>query len=174
MASRLASFLAAILAILLSPSLMPNDAVAQATGAAPGGTPSTSITREEFRQQLLQAFPMEQPAHEGGTLILGDQSDISTVNGILAADSQTFLIAGAVYETLVGGSPIDGQVVPALADSWEISPDGLTYTFHLNQAAKWHDGTDFTAADVEFSFDAVLDPNTGSIYTTTVNDAVAS
>ena len=61
-----------------------------------------------------------------------------------------------------------------LADSWETLADGLTYTFHLNQNAKWHDGVDVTAEDVKFSFDAVLDPNTGSLYTTIVNEAVAS
>lgn len=135
---------------------------------------TASISRDAFRQQLLQTFPMEQPARQGGTLVVGDQGDISTVNGILSADAQSFLITGAIFETLVGGSPIDGQIVPALADSWEISADGLTYTFHLNQNAKWHDGTDLTAEDVAFSFGAVLDPNTGSLYTTTVNDAVAS
>ena len=54
-------------------------------------------------------------------------------------------------------APIDGQVVPALADSWEIAADGKTYTFHLNKDAKWHDGTDFTAEDVKFTFDVALD-----------------
>ena len=171
MLSRRAWWLAALLVAWLPVWYAPPIAAAQEPGPAPA---TGSITRDQFRQQLLQAFPMEEPARRGGTLVVGDQSDISTVNGILAADGQTLLIAGAVYETLVGGSPIDGQIVPALADSWDLSPDGLVYTFHLNRAAKWHDGTDVTADDVAFSFDAVLDPNTGSLYTSTVNEAVAS
>jgi peptide/nickel transport system substrate-binding protein len=156
------------LAALLLPAL-PTPAAATAQDA-----PQTSITREEFRRQLLQAFPMEEPGRKGGQLILGEQTDISTVNGILTSDYPTFYVTGSIYETLVTGSPIDGQVVPGLADSWEVAADGITYTFHLNKNAKWHDGTDFTADDVVFSFNAVLDPNTGSLYATTVNDAVES
>jgi peptide/nickel transport system substrate-binding protein len=148
-------------------------------GASPAASPSPvaigkSITREAFQAQLLSAFPMEQPANKGGQIILGESSDISTVNGILTNDTLTFSITGAIYETLVGASPIDGQPVPALADYWEVAPDGVTYTFHLNKKAKWHDGVDLTADDVKFSFDAVLDPNTGSSYTTSVHKAIAS
>jgi len=49
----------------------------------------------------------------------------------------------------------DGSVIPALAKSWEISEDGLTYTFKLVEGAKFHDGTDFTADDVKFSLDRI-------------------
>lgn len=46
-----------------------------------------------------------------------------------------------------------GQVQPALAESWDISDDGKTYTFHLHEGVKFHDGTDLTAEDVKFSLD---------------------
>lgn len=158
--------------------------VASASQAAsPGATPvrsgsvagtSASISREEFQKQLKAAFPMEPAAHKGGSIVLGESSDISTVNPILLFDSTTLNIVGTMFETLVGISPVDGIPVPGLADSWDVAPDGLTYTFHLNQKAKWHDGVDITAEDVKFSFDAVLDPNTGSLYTTIVNESVGS
>ena len=141
---------------------------------AGSGSGSSSITRDQFRQQLLAKFPMEQSARKGGQLILGEATDISTVNGILSSDFPTFYATGAIYESLVSGSPIDGSIVPGLADSWDVAPDGLTYIFHLNKKAAWHDGTDLTADDVVFSFQSVLDPNTGSFYSTTVNEAVAS
>lgn len=62
-----------------------------------------------------------------------------------------------LYEGLVR---IDrnGRVQPLLAKSWEVSPDGLTYTFRLQEGVKFHDGTAFDSADVKFSFDRARDP----------------
>src|SRR3954468_28143 len=53
----------------------------------------------------------------------------------------------------------NGQVQPLLAKSWEVAPDGLTYTFHLQQGVKFHDGTAFDSADVKFSFDRARAPS---------------
>ena len=49
----------------------------------------------------------------------------------------------------------DGSIKPALAESWEISEDGLSYTFHLHAGVKFHDGSDFNAEDVKFSLDRI-------------------
>jgi peptide/nickel transport system substrate-binding protein len=160
-------------------STSPSPSTAAMASSALAGSPvalsgASSITREQAQQEIVQHFAMTPAKHKGGRVILGESSDISTVNGILTNDTLTLAITGAIYEGLIGASPIDGKPVPALADSWDVSPDGLTYTFHLNKKAKWHDGVDFTADDVKFSFDAVLDPNTGSSYTTSVNEAIAS
>lgn len=57
-----------------------------------------------------------------------------------------------IFEGLTRFAP-DGSIVPALAASWDISEDGLTYTFHLHTGVKFHDGTDFDAEDVKFSLD---------------------
>jgi peptide/nickel transport system substrate-binding protein len=52
-----------------------------------------------------------------------------------------------------------GQPAPDLAESWEVSPDGLSYTFHLRPDVTWHDGTPFTADDVAFTMSLLRDPD---------------
>jgi len=56
-----------------------------------------------------------------------------------------------LYDTLVKYDPVDLSIVPGLAESWEVSDDGLTWTFHLRDGVKWHDGYPFTAEDVAFT-----------------------
>lgn len=57
----------------------------------------------------------------------------------------------------------DGTAIPGMAKSWETSPDGLTWTFHLRDA-QWSDGTPITADDFVFAYRRILDPKTASIY----------
>lgn len=64
---------------------------------------------------------------------------------------------GNIYEGLVQFAP-DGTVLPRLAQSWEISADGLTYTFHLIKNARFHDGVAFDAAAAKFTLDRVIAP----------------
>jgi peptide/nickel transport system substrate-binding protein len=152
---------AAVASGLLVPSALAQDGTPEASPvASPVGTGTgetiTSITREQFYEDLFAFFPFEEPQTEGGQLIWSQTSDISTVNGILSSDLPTGYVIGMLFESLVGGSPIDGEPSPGLADYWEIAPDGRTYTFHLNPEARWHDGTPLTAEDAQFSFDIAM------------------
>ena len=61
-----------------------------------------------------------------------------------------------VYDTLIVQNE-DGTYGPGLAEDWEVSPDGLTYTFHLREDVKWHDGEPFTAEDVKYTFDKYME-----------------
>jgi peptide/nickel transport system substrate-binding protein len=77
------------------------------------------------------------------------------------------LVTYSVVPTTVSSNPFSGQygdLVPELADSWEVSADQLTWTFKLHPGIKWSDGTDLTSADVKFSFELCLNPKVGPCY----------
>ena len=56
----------------------------------------------------------------------------------------------------------ENQVVPGLAERWEYDENACTYTFHLREGVKWHDGNPLTAADVKFTIEAIMDPDNGA------------
>ena len=72
-------------------------------------------------------------------------------------------VQGCMFDNLIRRDPRDSgkTIVPDLAHSWEISKDGRTYTFHLREGVQWHDGTDFSAADVKATFDRISKPPAG-------------
>lgn len=77
------------------------------------------------------------------------------------------LVTYTVVPTTVSTNPFSGQygpLTPELADTWEVSADKLTWTFKLHPGIKWSDGTDFTSADVKFSFELCLNPKVGPCY----------
>ena len=67
------------------------------------------------------------------------------------------VLYGNVYEGLVQFAA-DGSVLPMLARSWDVSADGLTYTFHLKGGVRFHDGTAFDAAAAQFSLQRIAAP----------------
>jgi oligopeptide transport system substrate-binding protein len=71
-------------------------------------------------------------------------------------------IIGNAFEGLVKYAP-DGSIVPALAESWTISDDGLTYTFKIREDAKWSDGKPVTANDFVYAWKRVLTPSSGAM-----------
>ena len=88
-----------------------------------------------------------------------DTYDPRSLDPALSTDVPTGRAVGYVFDGLVRFTP-DAQVVPGLARSWDISVDGLTYTFHLRNGVKFHDGRPFSARNVINSFQRVLDPKT--------------
>ena len=74
-------------------------------------------------------------------------------------------IATNVFAALTAFDPLTGDPIPDLATEWDISPDATEYTFKLVRNATWHQGFGpFTAADVVYSFNRVVDPGLGSVY----------
>src|SRR4029434_7812533 len=71
-----------------------------------------------------------------------------------------------VYTCLIRTSPYDPMamdIIPELADTWEISDGGKTITFHLHKGVKWHDGTPFSSADVQYTIERIMDPPKGMV-----------
>lgn len=68
----------------------------------------------------------------------------------------------AITEGLVRNT--GGEITPGVAESWEVSEDGLTYTFHLNPDAKWSDGEQITAQDFVYGWQRLVDPDTAAPY----------
>lgn len=92
------------------------------------------------------------------TLIIGRGGDSVSLDGSIVTDGESLKIAHQVFDSLLEYKEGTTEVEPALAESWEISTDGLTYTFHLRQGVKFHDGTDFNADAVVFNFNRWSDP----------------
>jgi len=76
----------------------------------------------------------------------------------------TFQTVKSIYDTLAEPDE-NGVIVPALAESWDVSSDSLTWTFHLKKGVKFHNGDAFTSADVKATVDRILDEATGSPHT---------
>ena len=92
----------------------------------------------------------------GGSVTYSTIGGPLTLNLALSNDSSSSSILGYLFEGLTETSWLNNQVEPSLAESWEHSDDGLTWTFHLRQDVSWHDGQPFTAHDVDFTFNRII------------------
>lgn len=99
----------------------------------------------------------------GDTIVTASIGDASNLIPMLAADATSHEIAGLIYNGLVKYDK-NLELIGDLAESWEISPDGLTITFHLRRGVKWADGKEFTSADVLFGFQTITNPKTPTAY----------
>lgn len=92
----------------------------------------------------------------GGTLVFGRGGDSVGLDPAFETDGNSFMIADNVFDELVLYADESTDIVPGLATSWDISPDGLTYTFHLREGVMFHDGTPFNADAVVFSLGRMM------------------
>jgi len=105
------------------------------------------------------------PVQEGnrdGILLLGNGTEPSEIDPHLTLWDTDAHIVGALFEGLVLLDPVTMQPVPATADSWTVSPDGLVYTFHIRTTARWSNGDPVTAGDFVYAERRVLSPGLGS------------
>ncbi|MGM0602771.1 MAG: ABC transporter substrate-binding protein [Bacillota bacterium] len=101
----------------------------------------------------LSISVMAQDEKQGGTLVFGRGGDSVGLDPIQVTDGESFKVTQQIYDTLVDYKPGTTEVIPALATDWDISEDGLTWTFHLRENVEFHDGNPFNAEAVKWNFD---------------------
>ncbi|MFH1577991.1 MAG: peptide-binding protein [Candidatus Omnitrophota bacterium] len=99
----------------------------------------------------------------GDALVVGSISDARTLVPILASDSASSDIVGMLFNGLVKYDP-QLNLIGDLAAGWDIKEGGRVIIFHLKKDVYWHDGAPFTSADVEFTYQKLIDPNVRTPY----------
>lgn len=113
--------------------------------------------------------PRETPVETGNReqiLHRGLGADVAELDPHIVTGLSEINVVAALFEGLVAEDPIDLHPVPGVAERWEISADGLTYTFHLRADAHWSNGTPVTARDFLASYRRVLTASLGADYAT--------
>lgn len=138
-------FLAALLALALLLGTTACGSAERTSGESAG---------EESASEAATASGTEE---EPTTLVYGS-SDYTRINPAMDEHGEINLL---LFNGLTGHDG-DNAVVPALAKSWDFDEETCTYTFHLEEDVRWHDGEPFTAEDVQFTIEAIMDPENGS------------
>lgn len=138
-------FLAALLALALLLGTAACDSAESTSGESAG---------EESASEAATASGTEE---EPTTLVYGS-GDYTRINPAMDEHGEINLL---LFNGLTGHDG-DNAVVPALAKSWDFDEETCTYTFHLEEDVRWHDGEPFTAEDVQFTIEAIMDPENGS------------
>ena len=102
-------------------------------------------------------------ATDGLSVVVQFDADLNTMDHHIATDASSFIMQTMCFSGLTSLDE-NGQPVAELAKSWDVSEDGMTYTFHLDENAQWSDGTPVTADDFVFAWQRLDDPETASEY----------
>ncbi len=130
-----------------------------APAAQPAPAESTTLPPEGASAVAASPVAAEPKPVVGGTVNIGNTAD-PVFNWFQQSTLPTLYLHKVFFNALTRFSDTTLEPVPDLAMSWESSEDAMTWTFHLRNDVKWHDGTPFTAEDVKFTYDFVTGPNT--------------
>ncbi|MCY3646700.1 MAG: ABC transporter substrate-binding protein [Chloroflexi bacterium] len=137
-----------------TPSAATPTAAAETPTPEPEADPEDGTTVSQL-QAGAAAFEYGIGRH-GGTLTVATIAEPLTFNLAIANDASSSGVLSYLFEGLTEISWLTNEVEPLLAESWEASDDGLSWTFRLREDVRWHDGTPFTAHDVEFTFNQII------------------
>jgi peptide/nickel transport system substrate-binding protein len=91
----------------------------------------------------------------------GNWNDLDSMNPWVGVEAPAYLMYALNYDLLVNFSLEDLSPAPGLATDWEVSEDGLTWTFDIREGVTWHDGEPFTAHDVAYTYNRILEERVG-------------
>jgi oligopeptide transport system substrate-binding protein len=137
-----------------SSATAPTSVAAGASGQAPASGATTAASGK----------PSAATAAPANTLRYNIGDEPESIDPAQDQDTDQDFVILQLNGTLVYPDK-DLNIQPGLAEKWDISADGMTYTFHLRQGLKWSDGSPFSAKDFEYSFKRLFDPATASPYT---------
>jgi ABC-type transport system substrate-binding protein len=110
---------------------------------------------------LATAAPAAEPK-QGGSIVITYKDDVVTLDPAIGYDWQNWSMIKSIFSGLMDYEPGTTTLKPDLAESYEVSPDGLTYTFHLRKGVKFHNGRELTSADIKYSLERTCNPKTQS------------
>ena len=111
---------------------------------------------------MIAAAPAFADMKQGGEMTVTFKDDLITLDPAIGYDWKNWSVIKSVFDGLMDYKPGTTELVPDLAESFEVSDDGLTYTFKLRQGVKFHNGREMTAADVKYSLERTCNPATQS------------
>ena len=143
----------------LTGNLTRRNMMIKSAAAAAGVTAMTAAG--PILRQSSSAFAQDATPKTGGILRMGMQSDPSALDPQLQSLTAIWHVVEHIYSNLTAILP-DMSVTPDLAESWDISDDGIVYTFNLRPGVTFHSGREVTSEDVKFSLERLIDPATAS------------
>ncbi|MHC2485196.1 ABC-type transport system substrate-binding protein [Rhizobium leguminosarum] len=102
----------------------------------------------------------EETPKQGGAIVVTYKDDITTLDPAIGYDWVNWSMIKSLYSRLMDYAPGTPNPVPSLAESFTVSPDGLTYTFKLHKGVKFSNGREVVASDVKYSIERAVDPKT--------------
>ena len=138
-----------------------------ATGC--GGSATSASSAAESTSSASQATEAESASAGSGTLNIMLETPVEALDPQLATDGTSFEVIADYTDGLMQ-MDADGAAVPACAESYEVSEDGTTYTFHIREDAVWSNGDPVTANDFVFAWQRAVDPANASEYSYMLSD----
>ena len=126
------------------------------SGSQTKETVAAETTQTETEGKDVSAVTAGDDAKIADEITIARIDDVTNLDPVLLNYTADIQIVNMICEELVTTNDEGTEIIPSLAESWDVSEDGLTYTFHVKEGLKFSDGTDVTADDWKFSFDRAM------------------